>query len=62
MVNMFLRKFVLGKKIYVIIDEVGDEICILQPFEFSDGYIRQLKIWMNKDKGKILEHDTGEIK
>ncbi|MCK9542096.1 MAG: hypothetical protein M0R03_08710 [Novosphingobium sp.] len=33
--------------IYYVIKQLGNEVCILQTFEYADGLKRQLKIWTN---------------
>lgn len=31
--------------IYEVVDSKGDEVCVLQTFNYADGLKRQLKIW-----------------
>lgn len=31
--------------IYEVIDKQDNDVCVLQTFDYADGYQRQLKIW-----------------
>ncbi len=35
---------------YDVIDEKGDEICTLQPFEFADEGIKLIPIWSKRNQ------------
>jgi len=47
-------RVLVDKTIYEVVDTYfqGDykEVCILQTFEYADGYKRQLKIWTKNYK------------
>lgn len=44
--------------IYEVVEKVGDEVCILQIFDYADGIKRQLKIW-TKNYKEVKEDDGG---
>jgi len=47
-------RILIGKTIYQVIDTCKccnpKEVCILQEYDFADGYKRQLKIWTKQYK------------
>lgn len=40
-----LRKVKIEDTIYVVIEQAGEEVCVLQTFEYADGLKKQSKIW-----------------
>lgn len=56
----------IDKTIYKVIDRCGDEccnkcVCVLQIFEYADGYKRQLEIWTS-DYQEVIHDDGGFTK
>ena len=43
--------------IYYVIEQVGDEVCILQTFYYADGLKRQLLIWTKQYE--VIKDDRG---
>ena len=61
-----ITQVLINKTIYKVIDECGKEccgkcVCILQTFDYADGFKRQLEIWTNNYREVIFD-DGGFTK
>ena len=48
MKTCLVERVKIGDTVYVVIDQEGKEVCVLQTFEYADGIKRQLRIWTSR--------------
>ena len=51
----------IGDTLYKVIDKCDKEVCVLQTFDYADGFKRQLKIW-TEDYQEVIFDDGGFTK